>query len=86
MPSSSKLFLCQFALLLIVFMSNHYSYKHKYALALREEGRMKVFLNRLPGNTGLFRAKRNEAKGCWRKLDNEEPYDFRDAKKVRVIK
>jgi hypothetical protein len=45
-----------------------------WSLTLREERRLRVFENRVL--RGVFRPKRDEVTGEWRKLHNEEPCDL----------
>jgi hypothetical protein len=55
-----------------------------WSLTLREERRMKVFENRVP--TMIFGSKRDEIKGEWRKLHNEELKDLYSPNIIWVIK
>ena len=45
-----------------------------WSLTLREENRLRVFENRVL--RGIFGAKRDEVRGEWRKLHNEELNDL----------
>jgi hypothetical protein len=45
-----------------------------WSLVLREEHRLKVLENRVL--SGIFRPKRDEITGGWRKLLNEEPHNL----------
>ena len=66
-------------------MLTHYRYKHKYALALREENRLGMFQNGVLRN--ILQAKRNEVREGWSKLYTDEPHDFRDSSSMsREIK
>jgi len=56
-----------------------------WSLTLREERRLRVFQNRVV--RGIFRPKRDEVRGEWRKLHNEELNDLYSSPNiVRVIK
>ena len=56
-----------------------------WSLTLMEERRLRVFENRVL--RGIFEAKRNEVRGEWRKLHNEELNDlYCSPNIVRVIK
>jgi hypothetical protein len=56
-----------------------------WSLTLREEHRLRVFQNRLLGR--LFVPKRYDMTGSWRKLHNEELYNFNSSINIiRMIK
>jgi hypothetical protein len=57
----------------------------KWSLTLREEGRLRVFGNRVLGR--IFGPKRDEVTGEWRKLHNEELRDLYSLPSmIRIIK
>jgi hypothetical protein len=51
---------------------------------LREECRLKVFENRVLGR--IFRRKRDEVTGVWRKLHNEELHDLYSSPNIVRVK
>jgi hypothetical protein len=56
-----------------------------WSLTLREEHRLRVFENRMLKR--IFRPKRDEVTGGWRKLRNEEIYDLYSSPSIiRMIK
>jgi hypothetical protein len=56
-----------------------------WSFTLREEQRLRVFENRVL--RGIFGRKRDEARGEWRRLHNEELYDvYSPPNIIRVIK
>ena len=52
----------------------NYLNSRTWSLTLREEGRLRVFENRVP--RGIFGYKRDGVTGEWRKLHNEELNDL----------
>jgi hypothetical protein len=56
-----------------------------WSLTLREEHRLRVFENKVPRR--IFRQKRDEVTGGWRKLHNEDLHDLYSSPSViRIIK
>jgi hypothetical protein len=56
-----------------------------WSLTLREQHRLRVFENRALGS--IFRPRRDEVTGGWRKLHNEELHDLHSSPSiVRIIK
>jgi len=59
--------------------------RETWSLTLREERRLRVFENRVPGR--IFGPRRDEVRGKWRKLHDEELSDLYSSPSfVRVIK
>jgi len=55
-----------------------------WSLALREEGRLKVFENRVLRE--IFGPKRDEVTGKWKRLHNEEPNDLHSSPNIILVK
>jgi hypothetical protein len=55
-----------------------------WSLTLREEHRLRVFENRMLMR--IFRAKRDEMVGGWRKLRNEELHNWYSPPSIRMIR